>query len=157
MIEEQAVVDSAEDGYAYVRTAGSDPCGGCSNKAGCGTGLAASLFGVKPRLLRVRNTHGVKPGDVVTIGLNRTALMIGSLLIYFLPLLMLIVGAIAGESMAVSLSRGAAELLSVVCGLAFAGLAFIFSRRILKSGSMERLFQPVLLPDSAEASLPRLK
>lgn len=148
MIEQQAVVSSTDTDFAYVEATPDNACGSCSGKSGCGTGLAAALFRGKPRLLKVRNTEGVRKGDLVTIGLNRTALMMGSLLVYLLPLVMLIIGAIAGESLAAVVLPAASDLLSVMGGLVFAVLAFIFSRRVLKSGSLERLFQPVLIPDS---------
>ncbi len=148
MIEQQAVVSSVDSNFAYVEATPDNACGNCSGKSGCGTGLAATLLRGKPRLLKVRNTQGVRKGDLVTIGLNRTALMMGSLLVYFLPLVMLILGAIAGESLAAAVLPTANDLLSIIGGLVFAILAFIFSRRVLNSGSLERLFQPVLIPDS---------
>ena len=145
MIEEQAVVVSADKGFVSVETSSSTGCGSCQSSASCGTGLLSTLFGGKSRTLRIRNTVDAQTGDTVTIGLNRLALVIASLMIYVLPLLMLITGAIIGEWLATVLEFNVVELFSITGGLAFAVLAFILSRRVLNANAMDRLIQPVLL------------
>ena len=146
MIEEQAVVVSVDKGFVLVETSSTAGCGSCKSAASCGAGLASSLFGRRDRALHIRNTVDARTGDTVTIGLNRLALIIASLMIYVLPLLMLIAGAIIGEWLATALAYNKLiDIFSIIGGLAFAALAFILSRRVLNSGVMGRLIQPVLL------------
>ena len=145
MIEEQAIVVSVDKGFVNVETSSTSGCGSCQSAASCGAGLVSSLFGGKSRTLRIRNTVNARKGDTVTIGLNRLALVVASLMIYLLPLLMLIVGAITGEWLATMLAFNLIDLFSIIGGLAFAVLAFILNRRVLSTGVMDRMIQPVLL------------
>jgi sigma-E factor negative regulatory protein RseC len=148
MIEEQAIVVSVDKGFVNVETSSTSGCGSCQSSASCGAGLVSSLFGRKSRTLRIRNTVNARKGDTVTIGLNRLALVVASLMIYLLPLLMLIAGAITaitGEWLATALALNVIDLFSIIGGLAFAVLAFILSRRVLSTGAMDRMIQPVLL------------
>ena len=145
MIKEQAYVVSVDDEFVQIETRLEGGCGSCQSSGVCGTGIVASLFGKQPRLLRLRNTIGAKAGDTVTVGLNRFALVTASLMIYLLPLIMLVLGAIVGEWLAEVIAPESIELFSITGGLVFAVSAFIFNRRILNGSAMIRLFQPVLL------------
>lgn len=152
MIEEQAVVVSADEDFVQVEARSMGGCGACQHATSCGTGLISSLFGRRTTSLRIKNTLHAEPGDMVTVGLNRLAMVIGSLMIYLVPLLMLLTGAMLGEWLATRVAPGYAELFSITSGLVFAVIAFLFSRRVLNSATMARMFQPVLLQRDAPAA-----
>jgi sigma-E factor negative regulatory protein RseC len=86
MIEEQAKVISIESGYAVVEMLRQSACNNCELNSGCGTGAIGKLLGHRNRPLKVINTHHLKQGDNVIIGLPEKAFLLASLLIYFLPL-----------------------------------------------------------------------
>ena len=81
----------------------------------------------------------------MTIGLNRMALVLSSLMIYLLPLLMLILGAITGEAFAYRAGIENGEFVSILSGLGSALLTFIVVSRIVRSSYFSTLFQPVVL------------
>ena len=82
----------------------------------------------------VLNPLDAKPGDEVMIGFDEQALVKVSLLVYMLPLMSLILGAIAGQIGAQWLELRLPELLSILGGFSglLAGLFWVWrtSRRV---------------------------
>ncbi|MFW2440730.1 MAG: SoxR reducing system RseC family protein [Arenicellales bacterium] len=146
LVEEQGVVVSLQGRYASISSlTQSGGCQSCTSKGICGSALMQPLFGGKQRLLVAENSINARPGDQVTIGLNRIALVLSSLMVYLFPLLMLILGAITGEAIANSAGIENAEFVSILSALGSALLAFIGVSRIVRSRYFSTLFQPVVL------------
>lgn len=111
MIEEQARVIAVTDGIAEVATLRRSACGSCNAKAGCGTSILASWFPQRQLSFQLVNQIGARPGDTVIVGLDEGTLQRASGLLYGLPLIGLLGGAVLGEffaeQFAVSLELGA--------------------------------------------------
>jgi len=90
MIEEQAVVIRLEGQHVWLETQRQSACGHCSVKDGCGTQVLGKVLGNKSVVVRCVNSLDVIVGDVVVVGIKESALLKGSLLLYFLPLLLMI-------------------------------------------------------------------
>jgi sigma-E factor negative regulatory protein RseC len=97
MIEEQARVVAVAGDMAEVATLRHSACAGCAAKSGCGTSLLAAWFPERELTFRLRNPVDARVGDTVVIGLNEDALQRSSLLLYGLPLIGLLGGAIVGD------------------------------------------------------------
>lgn len=145
MIEEMGVVVSLEGQVANVAPLTQTGCHGCSSSGLCGTTLLSPLFGNKRRMLAAENSINAKPGDEVVIGLNRTALVLASLMVYLLPLIMLVAGALCGTALATALAIEDTEVVSIFCGIGAASLTFIAVGRVVKSAFFSAFFEPVLL------------
>jgi len=145
MVEEQGVIVSVEGQIAKIAPLSQSGCQSCSSSSVCGTSLLKPLFGKKQRTLAAENTINAKPGDQVIIGLNRTALVLASLMVYLLPLILLVVGAISGAAIAHAFSMADTELVSIICGLGTASLAFVVVSRVVKSAYFSAFFEPVLI------------
>lgn len=94
MIEERAVVIRCEGKYVWVQTQRQSSCGHCSVKNTCGTQVLSKVLGNKVARVRCLNSQyniELISGDSVVIGLQESALLSGSLLIYLLPLIFMIV------------------------------------------------------------------
>lgn len=142
MIETEAVVVKIEHAVAYVQAERKSSCSGCSESS-CGTSVLANFFGQKAPLYRASNEVGAKVGDRVVVGMNESALFKGTLLLYLFPLLLLFVGAVAGNALAVTaeLKDGysvAGAFIGLVVG--FIGLKLLSSKM-----GLGRQFQPVIL------------
>jgi sigma-E factor negative regulatory protein RseC len=144
MIEERAQVVSIEGDQVLLQTQRQSSCGSCSVKSGCGTSVLAGIVGQKVTQLKLPNTIGAKPGDEVMLGMAENALVAGSLLVYVLPLVMLLLGALAAEGLAASLGMDA-ELMPIVGGAAGFALAVLLVRRLLQKSSVGLQMQPVML------------
>ncbi len=123
MLEEEGVVLAVDGDIAEVMTQKKSACGSCAAKSGCGTSLVERLFPSRTRSFRARNDIRAQKGDKVVIGLDESALQIASLLIYLVPLLGLIGGAIFGSWLGSAPDGGHAELFSALGGI---GGFFVF-------------------------------
>lgn len=145
MLEETAqVVRIAEDGI-WVETRRRSTCSSCAAEKGCGTAALSKVLGNRRSLVRVLSDTPLNVGDEVVIGISEQALVRGSLAVYAVPLLLMLLGAIVGELGASQKIWENAESASVLLGLAgLAGGLFwlrLFTGRIKHDQS----YQPVVL------------
>ncbi len=150
MIEEQATVVDCEGEYAWVETQRQSSCGQCSVRGGCGTQVLSKVLGKKTAYVRCLNSHHVKIGDKVTIGIEESALLSGSFLLYLLPLLVMLV--FGGLSSFISglwwpewadLLAVAASFLGLVLGLSFSNI-YVQRKSVQKKNNQTR-YEPVIL------------
>ncbi|WP_006787149.1 SoxR reducing system RseC family protein [Thiorhodospira sibirica] len=152
MIEEQGCVIALEDGYALVQTQRRSSCVQCGVNQGCGTGVIAKLVGQRATEVRALDPVGVKPGDAVVIGIEESALVQGSFLVYAWPLIAMLVTAGIAQWLWGHLGDWPAVLgglLGISIGF---GWLFWLARRIRKNPH----FQPVILR-RVESTIPLTK
>ncbi len=144
MLEEEGIVVALQGALAEVEAQPKAGCGSCSARGGCGTALVARLFPQRGRRFLARNEAGAVPGDRVVIGLDEGAMQWASVLLYLLPLLGLIGGALLGDALARQWGGGSTELWSVLTGAA--GMALVFgSIRARLGQKQDSRFQAVVL------------
>jgi sigma-E factor negative regulatory protein RseC len=97
MIESEARVVAVEAGRTWVQADRRSSCGQCGAAGSCGGSLFAELFGNRPVRVEVANPLQAQPGARVIIGLPERLMLTGSLRLYLLPLLGLILGALLGQ------------------------------------------------------------
>lgn len=145
MIEETATVIGCQDNQALLEVQRQSTCGSCQAKSGCGTAVFAKTLGKKVSRISVNNTLNLQVGDKVTVGLQESALLTGSAIIYLLPLIIMLLSAVLGQWLAHHLFNNSSELLVII--FAIAGFAFamkLISHASRKMKNDER-FQPVLI------------
>ena len=130
MLEEKAKVLSVEGETAQVYVEPNTSCSGCSAKNGCGTSIIASLFPQRNRIFTVNNPVKAAVGQNVIIGLDENVLQRASFLVYMIPLLGMLGGAVMGSYVADYFSLSG-EPTSIVTGLSGMALGFVFIRKIL--------------------------
>ena len=94
--EQVGRVTGLDGDFVLVRVEGGG-CGRCHESGGCGGQQLTQMFCSTPRLYRLRNSVGARPGDQVSIILPAGALSRYATLAYGLPLLGLIAGALLGD------------------------------------------------------------
>ena len=144
MIEEKAIVIAVEGDEALVQTQRQSACQSCSVKSGCGTSVLSKAIGKRVSQIKVNNTLNVKIGDEVVLGINDNALVQGSLLVYALPLVLLLVFAVAGEFWAQNQNLNS-ELISIVSGMLGFVIAIFITRFSILKTSFKNQVQPHLL------------
>lgn len=133
------MVVAADEAWATVRVERRSTCGSCSARSGCGNGVLSEVLGRRSLELRLANSHGLRPGERVTLGVHDRALVSGALAVYLLPLLgMMLVPITLGWIL-----PGSAEGLLILAGIAGFALGLAGVRRWLR-GQGDR-FDPVLL------------
>lgn len=133
MIEETATVIDREPGLAWVETIRNSACGSCAARAGCGQPLMARVLGEssqqKRNQLPVVCDNPPPVGSQVKLGIPETSVLQGAFMLYMVPLLALISGALA------------LHLLSGSDGLAMAGAAAGFLGGLWWVGRWQRRWQ----------------
>ncbi|MCK5648639.1 MAG: SoxR reducing system RseC family protein [Gammaproteobacteria bacterium] len=153
MIEEQATVIECEGKYVWVETQRQSSCGHCSVKNGCGTQVLSKVLGNKVARVRCLNVQEkktgqsfcqLKSGDRVVIGLQESALLSGSLLIYFLPLMaMILCGGLAVFAAGIWWPEGT-DLLSAIAS--FTGLFLgLYLARNYSQNKYSPQYEPVII------------
>jgi sigma-E factor negative regulatory protein RseC len=145
MLEETAQVVAVQGTEVWVETERRSSCSSCAANSGCGSAALAKVLGQRRSRVRALSPIALKVGDRVVIGVCERAVVRGSLAVYALPVVMLLVGAVIGELGARQFLWQNAEIASLVLGMAglAGGLWWLraFSRRIRHSPD----YQPVVL------------
>jgi len=114
VIEEIVKILGIENDYLWVEGIQRSACHTCSAQQGCGQSLLAKLTAQPVRLkipLEGRDAGSFTIGQDVTIGIAEHVMVRGSLLIYLLPLLLLLLGIWVGDRAFNN------ELAAIACGL----------------------------------------
>ncbi len=139
MITETGIVTQTNSATAWIKTIRSAACEGCSSKESCGTTHSS-----KAMIVTVKNTLGVEKGDQVVIGLETKPMMLLTFLLYVFPILLLIGGAIIGDSLAPLLEINR-SLGAMVLGFGFFGAAFLVIRKKHATFTQKDEFKPFLV------------
>lgn len=139
-MEQEAVVARVAGKHAYLEVGGGG-CGHCHETGGCQSGILGRLFRSEPRQFRMLNSIGAAPGDHVLVRVAEGATLRAVLLIYVLPLLSLLLGAIAGNAVGEAGNGDLATALGALCGFAFG----VLSALTLRNTGIGRIEEPVLV------------
>lgn len=148
MIEETATVLRREGQRIWVQPERQSTCGHCAVRAGCGTAVLGKWLGRKQPPLELLDETGAMPGEQVRLGIREAALLRGSLLVYLLPLLALVAGALTAELL--GLGEGAV-ILGGLLGLA-AGFLLVARRHRAMAGDPR--YRPMVIARITAAEHP---
>jgi len=143
MIQTRAVIIRLQGKDALVEATQGGGCGNCDSENGCSSGKLSQLFCSKPRRFLVRNDADAPVGTLVEVAVPDGVLLQSALLMYLLPLVFLIFGAMAAVHWAHDASSSDAYsamggLIGLISG--FLLVKFITARRRLSSVAL-----PVIL------------
>lgn len=146
MIEETGRVISCEDGYAWIETERKSTCSSCSANKGCGTGVISKFYSGRFSRIKALNSVNAAAGDRVVLGLAEDALVRGSLAVYGLPLLTLLLMALLGSAVADEVGiMQQADALIAIFGLTGLLLGFYVVRLFSRKIAYDSRYQPVIL------------
>lgn len=117
MIEEQGRVVALEPGAVWVETLRHTACQSCAASKGCGHAMMDNQRAGSRARVRALSDQSLALHDDVVLGIPEGSLLRGAVIVYLIPLLLLLFGALAGQALlAVSSVDGAA--VGGVIGLA---------------------------------------
>lgn len=128
MITETGKVVAVSGDRVWVQTIRTSACESCSARNGCGQRALAGVSGGRANQVLVPNSLGARVGDEVTVAISESALLGASLLVYGLPLILMVLGAVFGHQF--SGGDDAAAMLGAAAGLA---AGFTIARRAARS------------------------
>ena len=140
-MEETGIVNQLkENGFAVVKTTGGEQCGGCKCRGAC-----HALGGGTERKITAFNQVGATVGDRVIITIGSGAFIKASLVVYLLPVLALVIGALLGEKYSSQISASVSpEMVSVLTGVACLGVSFGAIRLFTNRLSQNQKYYPVI-------------
>lgn len=138
MITETGKVVALKGDYAWVQTIRNSACQSCSARSGCGQKVLAAATGGRANQVLVANTVQADVGDEVTIGIDESALLGASLIVYALPLVLMVAASIVGHRMS-----GGQDLWAMGGALAGLVVGFLSSRNLQGKGG--KRYEPQLL------------
>ena len=146
MINETGRVVALESDGLWVETVRRSTCGSCGAKQGCGHGILNSMAAGQRNYTWV--TLGGTPasaftiGDDVEIALPEEVIVSGSFVVYMLPILATVLGAVIGQSLLLAtLGADASAVLGAVAGF---GAGIVLVRWHARRNRNNPLMQPVL-------------
>lgn len=143
MIEENGKVISKQDGQVWVSTLRDTACGSCEAKNACGQSAMAKMLSPEANHVLAIDPIGVDVGDHVVIGIPEDIVLKSSLLMYFMPLLALLFGAVAASYLPFASVNS--DLLAAIGGI----LGFGFGLSVVKwhgnKNSHNESYQPTVL------------
>jgi len=145
MIEEQALVTQVNNNGIWVETQRKSACGQCSANKGCGTSVLQNVLGNKRSRLRVLSDIPVKTGDEVIIGLQEGAFLKGSFAVYLLPLVLMFVFGVLGETLSGQLLLTNSDVASILFATIGVIIGGFWLRRYNRAIQFDKRYQPVIL------------
>ena len=144
MIEEQAQVVEIKGSVLLLQAQTQSTCGSCSANKGCGTSLLSKVVGRKFTQFQASNSVNANVGDTVVVGISEDALFKGSVVMYLVPVMAMLVFALFADYFlaAVMQNRDLMIAVAAITGLVSGSLLarWYFLRRC-----NAHLFEPVVL------------
>ncbi|WP_087023801.1 SoxR reducing system RseC family protein [Thaumasiovibrio subtropicus] len=144
MMTSLATVVGHEPDAVIVSCQQQSSCGHCSNRDSCGTGIVSKVLPGKQHQIRIETPSRPDVGHIVEIGLPEESLLRSAFMIYLVPLLGLIFGAIIGQWWFVELANGS-ELGTIASAFGFGALSFVMIKRLSQKYEQESAYKPRLL------------
>ncbi|RZR15272.1 SoxR reducing system RseC family protein [Vibrio vulnificus] len=121
-------------------------CSSCASQKSCGTGVVSKAFGNKSLLWHLETQRRLHAGQVVEIGIPEQSLLQSAMLVYLLPIVAMLLGALFGHlvlSPWLEMGEGAVVLTSML--FAFIGILLA-----------KKLAQPLEQKSAAQVELMRV-
>ena len=134
MSAETGTIEKTENNWAWVKTRRKSACAGCGQKDHC-----HSVDGADLMIVKAENLVNARRGDLVEVYLSTAAKMKCLFMIYILPVLGLLIGAFAAESLSnrIGLNPDIGLALFALLGFGIALLAVrAFNNRVARTSSL---------------------
>lgn len=137
-MREKACVVDVEGNKAKVVVTRHSACSKCNED--CILGLDESHE--KDEIyVKVKNDKNAEVGDTVNIELKNSSLVLGSLMIYLVPLLFFVIGYFVGANLSFLFGSISQELTGILFSFIFLYISYLFTKRVDKRLSKNKKFQ----------------
>ncbi|RWX53265.1 SoxR reducing system RseC family protein [Photobacterium chitinilyticum] len=157
MMRSLATVVAVDPGIITVTCQQQTSCGHCASRDSCGTGIVSKATPGRSHLVKIVTQTRVSIGEVVEIGLSERSMLHSAILVYVLPLLFLVLGAVLGQWWFVDLA-GSGELGVILTAVLSAAVGLLLARRFAKRLEGNSAYKPSLIrvlgdPISADGAI----
>lgn len=138
MATEEGVVIRTAEQTAWVKTIRSAACEACASRSSC-----TAMGGGNEMEVEVVNLVGAGVGDRVLLHFETSSLLKATFMLYVLPILMMLIGAVIGNEAAAALGWNASAASAIFGFFAFFVVVF-FVRRRANRMARQTSYQPTL-------------
>jgi len=142
LIVEKGIVISSENGFAKVAVVQSESCNECSAKIICKPSNA------EENIIRVIDSFGVKPGDIIHFEVKGGELLSASFSLYGIPLILFIVGLLLGLSLFSQFK--AKELIAFIFGVCLVFIYYFLA--FMKTSKEKKQVMPRIISVNSQAN-----
>jgi len=135
MITEEGIVQQVQTTKAFILINRSSACAGCHAQSACNPSEH------KEMIVEAINDLHARVGDRVQISVPSGSLLKATFIVYFVPVLALVLGAIAGSKLAPSMQMDA-TLTSILCGVLSMATVFGMVKIFDKSANSKSQYWP---------------
>ena len=140
MIEEEGIIIQVKGKTAVIKAERTSSCDSCSSRDTCVAGSG------KEMLIEADNPVDAKPGERVIFTIGRGSVIKAGLILYLVPVVSLIIGAVLGATVGKAYFPSQnPDLVSGVTALIFLALTFIGLKAYSKAIEKRRDFRPHVL------------
>jgi sigma-E factor negative regulatory protein RseC len=136
---EEGTITRTNDNYAWVRIGRSAMCDHCGSKSACRTFSGGRIMEAE-----ARNEVGGQVGDRVLLKMDNSSFLRITFLVYLVPVLALIAGALVGIGLAAEYSINP-EMSSLVFGISAFVLSFSIIHRFGKNVKKKQKYMPAIV------------
>ncbi|EJK2115047.1 transcriptional regulator [Vibrio navarrensis] len=119
-------------------------CNSCASQKSCGTGIVSKAVGKKALAWHLQTQQRLQVGEVVEIGISEQNVLRSALIVYVVPLMALIVGAMIGQLLLVPL-LGLGEGIVIAASAIGAGLGLLTAKKLARATEQQSAQQVILL------------
>ena len=148
MVTEEGIIEKISHSNAVVRIQKSSACAHCESRGACQVSEGNAM------LIEVTNDLQAKVNDHVEISVPEGSLLKLSFLVYFVPILALVAGALGGSVLAQSFNLQP-TLVPIVCGGFAMGIAFCVLKWVDRGAQARRNYQPRMTKIMFSAKAPQ--
>ncbi len=140
MIEEEGIVAEVEDGIAKVMILRKSACESCAAAGVCHPGSGDQSY------MEATNPLGAKKGQKVKVVLAPQIYLKASIILYGVPMVALIAGAIIGKNLGLIYgTEENSDLWAFFAGMALMAFSFVFIRQYNKKVEKTQQYKPVIV------------
>jgi sigma-E factor negative regulatory protein RseC len=104
-------------------------CSSCSSQKSCGTGIVSKAVGSKSLYWHLKTSKSVKVGQVVEIGLPEKSLLQSAAIVYIVPLIALVLGALFAHLL-IAPTFGLGEGVVILSSAIFTVMGIYLAKRL---------------------------
>ena len=135
MPTEEGVIEDIRGRKAMIRIQKSSHCASCGSRDSCG------VHGNQERIIELTNSLQALTGDRVEISIPEGSLLKLSFLVYFMPILALVIGALLGDSLA-RFAGSPSSLPPVLGGAVALFISFYGLKKVDQKRGVKRRLEP---------------
>ena len=124
---------------AQIECISKSACSSCQNKSSCGVGVVAKAFSDKAHQFEVPYQQGMEVNKFVELQINNGDLIKSAVVVYLLPLMFFIGGAVVAKQFNTS-----HEAITISFAIASAAVGFIFTRLLTSKLFKQKPFDNIV-------------